>query len=140
MIVTVPVEEGALYRLGEIKIEGAENLTKEQVRAMLGIQQGDIANGEAIGKWLFEDLKELYGEMGYIQYIAEPEPEFRVVDHAANEGVVDFKVTIEEGQLFRIRSIKFEGSNVSEKELRNLLLIRAGDVSTNSSSKRVSIN
>lgn len=58
--------------------------------------------------------------MGYIQYIAEPEPEFRVVDHAANEGVVDFKVTIEEGQLFRIRSIKFEGSNVSEKELRSV--------------------
>jgi len=128
LVVTVPVEEGALYRLGAIKIEGAENVTQEQVRAMMSLQRGDIANGEAIGKWLFEDLKKLYSEIGYIQYTAETEPDFRAVDHAANEGVVDFKVTIEEGQQFRIRSIKFEGSNVTERELRNLLLIRAGDV------------
>lgn len=128
LVVTVPVEEGALYRLGEIKIEGAENLTQEQIRAMLSLQREDIANGEAIGKWLFEDLKKLYGEMGYIQYMAEPEPEFRALDHAANEGVVDFKVTIDEGPRFTIRSIKFEGSNVLEKGLDNLLLIRAGDV------------
>jgi outer membrane protein insertion porin family len=127
LIVTVPVEEGALYRLGEIKIEGAENFTSEQVRAMLSLQRGDIANGEAIGKWLFEDLKKLYGEMGYIQYTAEPEIDFRVSD-TANEGVVNFKVTIEEGQQFRIRSIKFDGSHVSERELYNLLLIRPGDV------------
>jgi outer membrane protein insertion porin family len=128
LIVTVPVEEGALYRLGEINIEGAVNFTPEQVRAMLSLQLGDIASGEAIGKWLFEDLKKLYGEMGYIQYTAEPDPEFSVVDHVANEGVVNFKVTIEEGRQFRIRSIKFEGSHVSEKELHSLLLIRPGDV------------
>ena len=80
LVITVPVEEGALYRLGEIKIEGAESLTQEQVRAMLSLQRDDIANGEAIGRWLFEDLKKLYGEMGYMQYTAEPEPEFRLVD------------------------------------------------------------
>lgn len=75
LVVTVPVAEGALYRLGEIKIEGAEKFTQEQVRTMLNLQQGDIANAEAIGKWLFEDLRKLYGEMGYIQYTAELEPE-----------------------------------------------------------------
>lgn len=128
LVVTVPVEEGALYRLGEVKIKGAENLNRERVRAMLSLQREDIANGEAIGKWLFEDLKTLYGEMGYIQYTAEPEPEFIALDGAANEGVVDFKVTIEEGQQFRIRLIKFDGSSMSEKELHNLLLIRPGDV------------
>lgn len=35
---------------------------------------------------------------------------------------------IEEGRQFRIRSIKFEESNVSEKEVRNLLLIRECDI------------
>jgi len=128
LVVTVPVEEGVLYRLGEIKIEGADNLTPEQVRALLGLQREDVANAEAIGKWLFEDLKKLYGEMGYIQYTAEPEPGFRAIDHAANEGVVDFRVTIDEGRQFRIRSVRFDGSNVSEKELRNLCLVRPGDV------------
>ena len=128
LVLTVPVEEGALYRLGEIKIEGAENLSRERVRAMLSLQRGEIANGQVLGKWLYEDLKELYGEMGYIEYTAEIDPEFRLVDQASKEGVVDLRVTIEEGQQFRIRSIKFDGSSVSEEELRDLLLIRVGDV------------
>jgi len=128
LVVTVPVEEGALYRLGEIKIEGAENFTQQQVRAMLSLRREDITNGEAIGKWLYEDLKKLFGEMGYIQYTAEIDPEFRLFDQASQEGVVDFKVTIDEGRQFRIRSIKFDGSHVPEKELRHLLLINSGDV------------
>lgn len=128
LVITVPVEEGALYRLGEIKIVGAENFTSEQVRAMLSLQRNDIVNGEAIGKWLYEDLKKLYGEMGYIQYMAEPEHEFRLSDPVANEGVVDFKVTIEEGRQFTLRSIRFVGSSVSQRELNNLFLIHPGDV------------
>jgi outer membrane protein insertion porin family len=128
LVVTVPVVEGVCYRLGEIKIEGALNLSQEQIRAMLSLHPKDIASGEAIGKWLYEDLKKLYGEMGYVQYMAEPEPEFRVVDRAANEGVVDFKVTIEEGPQFKISSIRFKGSNISEKKLNALLLVRPGDV------------
>ncbi len=128
LVVTVPVEEGALYRLGEIKIEGAENFTPEQVRAMLSLQRGDIANGEAFGKWLYEDLKKLYGEIGYIEYMAEIDPEFKAVDQGSNEGPVDLRVTIDEGQQFRIRSIKFDGNHVSESELHTLLLIRPGDV------------
>ena len=50
---------------------------------MLNLQREDIVNADAIGKWLFEDLKKLYGEIGYVQYMVEPELEFRVVDHVA---------------------------------------------------------
>jgi outer membrane protein insertion porin family len=128
LVVTVPVEEGALFRVGEIKIEGVESLTQEQARAMLSLQREDIANGEAIGKWLYEDLKKLYGEMGYIEYTAEIDPEFKLVNQASKEGVVDFNVTIDEGRQFRIRSIRFDGSDISNKELHVLLLIRPGDV------------
>ena len=131
LVITVPVEEGILYRLGEIKIDGAHHVTEQQAIGMLGLNRGDIANGEAIAKWLFEDLKELYGEIGYIEYTAEPVPYFKVIDKAANEGIVDFKVWIEEGKQFKIRSIKFEGSNVSDQDLGKLLLIRAGDIFNN---------
>ena len=44
------------------------------------------------------------------------------------EGVVDFTVNIEEGQQFKIRSIRFLASNLSNRDLRELLLIREGDV------------
>lgn len=127
LILIIPVDEGVLYRLGEIKIEGAEAVAPEKARAMLSLRQGDIANGQEIGKWLFEDLKRVYGEMGHIEFTAEPEPEFRVAN-GANEGVVDFKVTIEEGRQFRVHAIKFQGNNIPDEELLALLRIRAGDV------------
>jgi outer membrane protein insertion porin family len=126
LVLTIQVDEGLLYRLGEIKFEGAEAVAPEKVRAMLNLRQGDIASGENIGKWLFEDVKRVYGEIGYIEYTAEPVPEFKVAN-SANEGVVDFVVYIEEGRQFRLHSIKFQGSSLAERELRGLSRIRAGD-------------
>lgn len=128
LVLMVPVDEGVLYRLGEIKIEGAEAVAPEEIREMLSLRQGDIANGEEIGKWLFEDLKRLYGQRGLIEYTGDLEPEFKVATNGANEGVVDFKVTIDEGRQFRLREIRFQGSNLPEKELLSLLRIRAGDI------------
>jgi outer membrane protein insertion porin family len=127
LVLTIKVDEGLLYRLGEIKIEGAEAVAPEKVRAILNLRQGDIANGEDIGKWLFDDLKRVYGEIGYIEYTAEPEPEFKVAN-GSNEGIVNFTVTIEEGRQFRLQSIKFHGSSLAENELRGLSRIRAGDI------------
>lgn len=128
LVLIISVDEGVLYRLGEIKIEGAEAVAPEKVRAMLSLRQGDIAKGEDIGKWLFEDLKRVYGEMGHIEFTAEPVPEFKAATNGANEGVVDFKVTIEEGRQFRVHAITLQGSNLPDEELLGLLRIRAGDV------------
>ncbi|MEP6740910.1 MAG: POTRA domain-containing protein [bacterium] len=128
LVLTIPVDEGKLYRLGVIKIEGAQAVAPQKIRAMLTSAQGDIVNGEEIGKWLFENLKRIYGEMGYIEYTAEPEPEFKPAASNPNEGIVDFKVTIDEGRQFRIRRIEVDGANLQEGELLRLLRIRAGEV------------
>lgn len=128
LVITIPVQEGALYCLGKIRIEGSTVLSADQIRAMLSLRDGDVADGELIGKWLFEDLKKIYDDMGYLQFMAEPEPEFKVVDRDVTKGTVDFKVSIEEGQLFRIRSIRFKGDSFSEESIRPLLLIREGDI------------
>lgn len=127
LVLTIQVDEGLLYRIGEIKIEGAEAVAAEKVRAMLNLRQGDIASGENIGKWLFEDVKRVYSEIGYIEYAAEPVPEFKRAN-GANEGIVDFKVFIEEGRQFRVHSIKFQGSNLPHEELLGQFRIRAGEV------------
>jgi outer membrane protein insertion porin family len=128
LVMAIPVKEGPLYRLGEIRIEGANAVAPEEARNFLSLQRGDAANGEKIGKWLFEDLKKVYGRLGYIQYTAEPEPDFKAPSDPGNEGIVDFKVTIEEGKQFTTGPIKFAGNNLPEQELRNLFLLREGDV------------
>ncbi len=126
----VRVKDGPLYRLGDILIEGADSLASDDIRRLLGTVKGEIADGEAIGKWLFEDLKKVYGRMGYIQYTAEPEPIFKSNGNE-DEGVVDLRVFIEEGKRFTVGSIKFVGFDVPESTLRQYFLIREGEVFNN---------
>ena len=67
---------------------------------MIGLNKGDIADGEKVTKGLFENLKKFYGQQGFIEYTAEPVPTFHDNPQNPNEGVVDFTVTIEEGKQF----------------------------------------
>jgi len=126
-VITVPIAEGMLYRLGEIRIEGAEALSPDEVRARLGWQEGDVADGDRIAKWLFEDLKSIYSKMGFIQYASEPIPTFKSNPRNAKEGIVELVVSIEEGKRFTLRSLTFIGEALSEEELSELFLIRVGD-------------
>jgi outer membrane protein insertion porin family len=127
LVVTLQVDEGILYRLGETKIVGASAFTEEQIRAMIALQKGDIANGEQISKALFEELKKAYGEKGYIQYTADITPTFQAAPDKLI-GIVDFEITIDEGNRFKIRKIEFKGDNLPEEQLRQLLLIHGGDI------------
>src|SRR4051812_28829348 len=44
--VTIPITEGKLYRLGEIKIEGNSIYSEELIRQVIGLKAGEIANGQ----------------------------------------------------------------------------------------------
>jgi outer membrane protein insertion porin family len=128
LLISIQVKEGPLYRLGQITIEGAEAIPIEQLRSHLALARGEVANGDALGKWLYLDIKELYGQLGYIEYTAELQPEFKPVVKGSDEGVVDLNVTIDEGRRFRLRSIRFLGTDLPEKEMRKLFLMKDGDI------------
>ena len=119
-VITYAVDEGRLYRLGKIKIEGERALTQDQIRSKLPLRVGDVASGEKIGKWLFDDLKNAYGEMGFIEYTAESVPTFK-------DGIVDLEVQIEEGKRFSLRSITFSGELMSNTNLQSFFLMHPGD-------------
>src|SRR4030095_9457073 len=127
--VTVPVVEGKLYRIGDMKIEGNSIFSEEQIRSVIGLNKGDIANGERIGKALFENLKRIYGAQGFIQYTAEPSPTFKENPQNPNEGIVDFLITIEEGKQFQLRRLEFIGNTFTrDNVLRREVLLNEGDI------------
>src|SRR6266576_1768805 len=66
--VTVPIIEGKLYRLGDFKVEGNSIFSEDQIRSVVGLNKGDVADGEKISKGLFENLKKHYGSQGFIEY------------------------------------------------------------------------
>ncbi len=127
--VTVPILEGKVYRLGEFKVEGNSIFSEAQIRAVIGLNKGDIANGEKVSKGLFENLKKFYGNQGFIEYTAEPVPTFKDNPQNPNEGIVDFAVTIEEGKQFTLRRLEFVGNTFTrDNVLRREVLINEGDI------------
>jgi len=127
--VTVPIVEGKVYRLGEFKVEGNSIFSEAQIRSVIGLNKGDIADGEKVSKGLFENLKKFYGQQGFIEYTAEPVPTFKDNPANPNEGIVDFTVTIEEGKQFTLRRLEFVGNTFTrDNVLRREVLINEGDI------------
>src|SRR5688572_31629602 len=127
--VTVPIVEGKVYRLGEFKVEGNSIFSEPQIRSVIGLNKGDIADGEKVSKGLFENLKKFYGQQGFIEYTAEPVPVFKDNPQNPNEGIVDFTVTIEEGKQFTLRRLEFIGNTFTrDYVLRREVLVNEGDI------------
>ena len=127
--ITVPIVEGKVYRLGEFKVEGNSIFSEDQIRAVIGLNKGDIADGEKVSKGLFENLKKFYGQQGFIEYTAEPVPTFKDNPTNPNEGIVDFTVTIDEGKQFSLRRLEFVGNTFTrDNVLRREVLINEGDI------------
>ena len=58
--ITIPVVEGKVYRIGELKVEGNSIFSEQTIRAVIGLKPGDISHIERISKALFEDLNKYY--------------------------------------------------------------------------------
>ena len=127
--VTIPVTEGKLYRLGEIKIEGNSIYSEELIRQVIGLKPGEIANGQRISKAVYEDLKNLYGRSGFIQYEPDISPEFKPNPQNPNEGIADFTITINEGKQFTLRRLEFIGNTYTrDNVLRREVAVNEGDI------------
>jgi len=127
--ITVPIIDGRLYRLGDLKIEGNSIFSEQAIKAVIGLQKGEVANGEAISKALYESLKKYYGQQGFIQYTAEVTPTFKDNPQNPEEGIADFLITIDEGKQFMLRRLEFTGNTFTrDNVLRREVLINEGDI------------
>jgi outer membrane protein insertion porin family len=127
--VTIPVVEGKLYRLGNIKIEGNSIYSEDVIRQVIGLKAGEVANGSRIVKALSEDLKKLYGRSGFIQYEYDVTPELKPDPQHPDEGIADFTITITEGKQFTLRRLEFQGNTYTrDNVLRREVAVNEGDI------------
>jgi outer membrane protein insertion porin family len=128
LVVTVRIDEGVLYRIGQVRIEGAAVLPPSRIRALLRLKTGDVANAETINDWVDGSVQNLYWDFGYVQSNATAEPIF-LLEPGAKEGIVNITLKINEGERFSVRSIIFDGLvNVSEDSLLGEMLLKPGDI------------
>ena len=75
---TIPVEEGKHYHLNNINFVGVKLFRTPEalMRPLFQMRQGDVFSTAKLRKGM-ENLRKLYGEFGYIDFV--PEPDFEPV-------------------------------------------------------------
>lgn len=127
--IIIPVSEGKVFRVGELKVEGNSIFSEQQILGYVGLKKGEIADGKRLQEAVYENLKKVYGSQGFVLYNAEFQPDFKENPANANEGIVDITIMIDEGRQFRLRRLEFTGNTFTrDKILRREVLINEGDI------------
>lgn len=127
--IVIPVTEGRIFRVGELSVEGNSIFSEQQILGYLGLQKGEIADGKRLQEGVYENLKNVYGQQGFVNYTAEFEPEFKDNPTNPNEGIVDIKIVVDEGKQFTLRRLEFTGNTFTrDRVMRREFLLNEGDI------------
>lgn len=120
--ITIPVEEGRLYKLRTANFMGVKFFKDTSwMLNLFGMQQGDVFSTDKLRKGL-ENLRKMYGNFGFIDFV--PEPSFDLIP---NTDQIDLTITADEGKQFFVRRIDFSGNNTTrDKVIRREILIDEG--------------
>lgn len=108
--VTVYVEEGSLYRLGEITFRHETVFSPGQLRPLFAFQAGDVFDVEKVRAGL-DALRQLYGAQGYINFTSVPDTRIDEANHR-----VSLVIDVDEGKQFRVESTAVVGLDQSHAD------------------------
>jgi outer membrane protein insertion porin family len=122
--ITLPIEEGERYRLGEITFKNNKAVSNiSALRALFPIKDGDIFDRSKIAKGL-ESLRKAYGELGYINFTSIPNTSFN-----EDKKLVLLDIDVDEGKQFYVRRIEFSGNTTTrDKVIRREIALEEGQV------------
>ncbi|MGD1823517.1 MAG: outer membrane protein assembly factor BamA [Pleomorphochaeta sp.] len=116
------VNEGNVWTLGELRLEGNELITTEELLTNITLEEGDVFNR---GLWMQElsNISQIYYDAGYIKLAINP---LTSVDEEKN--LINFIIQINEGPRAKINKIIINGiGNTQEKVYLRELEIKEGD-------------
>ncbi len=122
--ITIPVEEGARYHLAAITFKNNKAFKNTApLRKLFAMKDGDLFNTEFVRKGL-KDLRDAYGEFGYINFTAVPDTKIDDEKHT-----ITLDIDLDEGQPFFVRRIEFQGNTTTrDKVIRRELALEEGNV------------
>src|SRR6202044_3563938 len=122
----ISIEEGELYHMGSLKFRSSDPevglVFKSEILAhVFPIKEGEIFSADKIRKAL-DNYKKLYGEYGYIDFVAEPLTEIN-----SQKKVVNLTMEFDQQKQFFVRRIEFSGNTTTrDKVIRRELLLDEG--------------
>ncbi len=114
MIITIHVDEGRQYRIGDITITGCKLYNESMLKLVLRQRSGMIFRPSKLDKDV-ENLEDFYGRSGYLdtRVTLERKPNIRTGD-------IDINYQVDESDKFYVESIKIEGNT----KTKNLVILR----------------
>ena len=121
--ITVPVDEGLIYKWNKAEWTGNTALTAPELDALLGMRAGQPANGVKVDR-ASNDIRKAYGRKGYLLVRVKSAPEF---DEQAQSVV--FKMSVVEGPQFRMGRLITKGFSEAEtSQLTAKWEMKPGDI------------
>jgi outer membrane protein insertion porin family len=123
--ITMTVSEGDKYFLRNFNFVGMKLFRTPDLiaRTVFRMAPGDVFSTEKMQKGL-DDLRKLYGNFGYIDFVPTPDPEV-----VPGKDQIDLTIDVDEGHQFFVRRIDFQGNTTTrDKVIRREMLINEGDL------------
>jgi outer membrane protein assembly factor BamA len=123
VVVTVPVEEGLLYRWDKAVWSGNQVLSAQELDEALAMKQGEVADLSKISRGN-GSVARAYGKKGYMKIYLVPVPVF---DDA--RALVSYQIKVNEGNQYRMGLLAISGLPEDEtKKLNDMWKLKTGDV------------
>lgn len=122
--IKLPVEEGRLYKLNNMNFVGVKLFRAPETLgpALFKMQKGDVFSTAKLRDGL-KNMRDLYGQFGYMDFVPEPSFDFPGGDQ------IDLTLTADEGKQFFVRRIEFSGNTTTrDKVIRREILLDEGDM------------
>ncbi len=114
MAITIHVDEGRQYRIGDITITGCKIYNEAMLKLVLRQRSGMIFRPAKLDKDV-ENLEDFYGRSGYLDTRVHLERKPNTVT-----GNIDIEYQITESDRFYVESVKIEGNT----KTKNLVILR----------------
>jgi outer membrane protein insertion porin family len=121
VLVTVTVEEGPVYRLGDLRVLG-EGLPERELLKQAGLEKGDLANMKTVASGM-ERIRDWLRDQGHVMAVATPERRYQDAEER-----VDLTIAVDPGPRYTFGKLNLVGLDIhSEPVIRKMWAIREGE-------------
>jgi len=121
--VTLPIDPGPAYKLGEVTWSGNTVLNSAPLNSLVIVKRGEIADGMALTA-VWQRVEREYARRGYTDAKLNPQPEYSDAD-----ATVAFRVALDEGPQYHMGRLVITGLSLdAERALRAAWKLVPGDV------------
>lgn len=119
--ISIPVELGPRYRVGEIALEGNKVIRGDFLKSMITLKKGQIYNIKKRNKFI-EEIQKFYGGIGYFYAQVVPSENLDPVKQTA-----DLTINIQENEIVYLGKLEFTGNTFTKDHvIRREWFLREG--------------